>query len=171
MSFKAFLHPSKRIPADVSFRKITDKDQRFLYQLYASTRQQEMELVAWTAEQKESFLMMQFQAQHVFYMEQFDKAEFLIVEKDGQAAGRIYIDRRENEIRLIDIALLPAFRNQHLGTALLREIMKEGQDSMLPVSIHVEKNNPAMQLYLRLGFTPIEDQGVYDLMSWQPSAL
>jgi hypothetical protein len=34
------------------------------------------------------------------------------------------------------------------------------------VTIHVEKNNPAMRLYRRLGFTAVEDKGVYDLMRW-----
>jgi hypothetical protein len=34
------------------------------------------------------------------------------------------------------------------------------------VSIHVEKLNPAMGLYRRLGFICVEDKGVYDLMHW-----
>jgi len=169
VSFRAFSAPSRRIPGGVRFRNITEKDKRFLSLLYASTREQEMELVNWTREQKDSFLTMQFEAQHGFYMEQFKKAEFLIIEKENEPVGRIYIDRREKEIRLIDIALLPTSRNQHLGTALLEEVLMEGQVSLLPVSIHVEKNNPAMRLYLRLGFKPVEDQGVYDLMQWQPS--
>lgn len=168
MSFKAFSEPSERIPAGIHFRKICEEDHGFLSLLYASTREQEMELVNWSREQKDIFLQMQFEAQHRFYMEQFTDAEFFVIERGAQSIGRIYIDRRKDEIRLIDIALLPDFRNQHIGTVLLKEVLKEGQASKLPVGIHVEKNNPAMRLYLRLGFEAVEDQGVYDLMRWQP---
>ena len=35
------------------------------------------------------------------------------------------------------------------------------------VSIHVERMNPAMRLYLRLGFAKVDEHGVYDLMEWR----
>ncbi len=37
------------------------------------------------------------------------------------------------------------------------------------VRIHVERNNPALGLYHRLGFREIEDQGVYLLMERAPA--
>jgi hypothetical protein len=55
-----------------------------------------------------------------------------------------------------------------LGGALLQDLLDEGQASALPVRIHVETFNPAMRLYLRLGFNAVEDQGVYQLLEWQP---
>lgn len=169
MTVKAFSGNSKRTPDGVRFRNITDDDLEFLGKLYASTRKEEVDQVThWTEEQKAEFLDQQFKAQHEFYTQQFTDAEFLIIEQNEQAVGRVYIDRREKEIRLIDIALLPETRGQGFGTALLKEILDEGRSSNLPVSIHVEKNNPAMRLYKRLGFKDIEDQGVYDLMEWQP---
>jgi len=170
MRFKAFTEPSERIPVGIRFRRISDNDLPFLKQLYASTRQQEMDLVGWTSAQKDQFLKMQFEAQHSYYTEQFTEADFLVVEKNSEAIGRVYIDRREAEIRLIDIALLPPHRGLGLGTLLLKELLCEAGDLNLPLTIHVEKNNPAMQLYLRLGFVPVEDQGVYDLMMWKPAA-
>ncbi len=122
----------------------------------------------WTPTQKDQFLSMQFEAQHSYYKGQFTTAEFLLIEKDAEPIGRVYIDRREIEIRLIDIALLPGQRGLGLGTSLLEEVLGEAHTCGLPVSIHVEKNNPAMKLYLRLGFRPIEEQGVYDLLEWRP---
>ena len=91
-----------------------------------------------------------------------------MVEQNGKAIGRIYLDRREEELRLIDIALVPEARGRGIGTALLGELLEESRQASLPTRIHVEKNNPAMSLYLRLGFAAIEDQGVYDLMEWKP---
>lgn len=128
-----------------------------------------MRLVDWTAEQKSAFLAQQFDAQHHYYHEHFPSADYLVVERDGTSIGRIYLDRRKDELRLIDIALVPEARNQGLGGALLLDLLDEAQAASLPVRIHVEKNNPAMRLYLKLGFEPLEDQGVYQLMEWRPS--
>ena len=126
-----------------------------------------MSVVDWPEAQKSAFLAMQFDAQHRYYREQFSTADYLVVERDGEAIGRIYLDRRADELRLIDIALIPEARNQGLGKALLLDLLDEGRASALPVRIHVERFNPAMRLYLRLGFMPIEDQGVYQLLEWR----
>lgn len=113
---------------------------------------------------------MQFDAQHRYYLEQFPAAYFLVIEREDTAIGRVYLDRRVDELRLIDIALIPATRNQGLGGALLLDLMDEAKAAALPVRIHVENFNPAMRLYQRLGFEVIENQGVYQLMEWCPVA-
>lgn len=155
----------------IGFRPITDADLPFLRRLYASTREQEVaQIPHWTQEQKSQFLAMQFEAQHRYYQEQFTRADFLVIERDGEAIGRLYVDRRADEIRLIDIALLPGQRNRGVGRALTENLLAEAADSGLPVRIHVEKENPAMRLYRRLGFEPIEDRGVYQLMQWSPAS-
>jgi ribosomal protein S18 acetylase RimI-like enzyme len=67
----------------------------------------------------------------------------------------------------MDITLLPEHRGSGLGTALLRELMAEGEAAGKPVTIHVEVYNPAMRLYQRLGFRQIADRGVYHLLEWR----
>ncbi|GHA13528.1 N-acetyltransferase GCN5 [Arenicella chitinivorans] len=150
----------------IVFRPETGDDREFLRILYASTREAEMAMVPWTKEQIEEFLDMQFDAQSKFYAEQFKDAEFSIVTQGGRNIGRLYVDRRPNEIRIIDIALLPKHRGRGYGDAILRHVMQIAARDGLPVTIHVEKNNPAMRLYKKLGYTLLEDQGVYDLMQW-----
>ena len=152
----------------ISFRPIRDEDREFLLRLYASTRADELAQVDWTEEEKDRFLEFQFSAQHGYYQEQFPDARFDLVLVDGAAAGRLYVDRREDEIRLIDIALLPGFRRRGIGARLMNRVLAEGREAGLPVQIHVEQNNPAMRLYDRLGFQRVEEQGVYYLMRWQP---
>lgn len=154
----------------IVFRPETSEDQKFLRVLYGSTREAEMAMVPWTKEQIEEFLDMQFEAQSKFYAEQFKGAEFSIVAQGGRSIGRLYLDRRANEIRIIDIALLPHFRGRGIGVAILKHVMEIAANDHLPVTIHVEKNNPAMSLYKKLGYKLIEDQGVYDLMQWQQVA-
>ena len=113
---------------------------------------------------------MQFDAQHRFYQEQFPEADYQVIERGGKPIGRVYTHRRDDEIRLIDIALLPAYRGEGLGRSLIEDLQDEGAESGVPLRIHVEKNNPAYRLYLRLGFRTIKDKGVYDLLEWQPGA-
>lgn len=154
----------------VTLRPVEDGDLEFLRYLYATTREQEMALVPWSAGEKEAFLTQQFEAQHAFYTERFAGAEFSLVLVDGVPAGRLYVDRRDDEIRLIDIALTPEHRGRGIGGRLLRELLHEAGERQLPVRIHVERNNPALRLYRRLGFEPVDDNGIYHLMEWRPGA-
>lgn len=155
--------------ATLDLRTVTADDTDFLYSVYASTRSDEMARVDWTAEQQEAFLRMQFRAQTQFYAENYPGAEFQVITLNDQPIGRLYIHQREDEIRIMDIALLPDHRNSGIGSGLLRDILQHGQDLNLPVTIHVEQFNPAMRLYQRLGFYPKEDKGVYMLMEWSPA--
>jgi ribosomal protein S18 acetylase RimI-like enzyme len=155
---------------EISFRPVRDDDRELLFRLYASTREEELAVTPWTEEQKTAFLRQQFEAQHAFYTEQFADAEYSIVLLGGEPAGRLYVDRREEEIRLIDIALLPEHRGQGVGGELMRDLLAEGEETGLPVTIHVERFNPALRLYERLGFRHVEEQGPYYLMEWRPGA-
>ena len=159
---------NKAAEKGLSFRPITEDDTEFLRDLYGTTREAEMAMLPWTDQQKDEFLEMQFKAQHTFYQEQFADAEFNIIIKNDTGIGRLYLDRRDDEFRIIDIALLPIYQKLGLGKALLEDVLAEAAGENLPVNIHVEKNNPAMALYERLGFTMVEDQGVYNLMRWRP---
>ena len=152
----------------IKFRPITEADQPLLRQIYASTRAEEMAVVPWSEPEKVAFLNVQFEAQHKYYQEVFPNALFSILEKNGKPVGRLYIDRRKTEHRLIDIALLPEFRGQGIGGELMGVVLEEAREAGKMVRIHVEQNNPAMRLYKRLGFEKIEDQGVYWLMEWRP---
>lgn len=156
------------MPRRTDLRPVTDDDREFLFRVYASTREEELSVVPWSDEQKESFLRFQFGAQSRYWNEHFPDASFDVIELDGEPVGRLYVDRRDDEIRLIDIALLPEHRGKGLGGELMDEILTEGAEKGLLVRIHVERENPAMRLYERLGFEKIEEQGVYDLMEWTP---
>ncbi|MCP4164320.1 MAG: GNAT family N-acetyltransferase [Chloroflexi bacterium] len=153
---------------DIFLRPITRADEPFLYRLYASTRVDEMAMLDWSEGQKNEFLTMQFGAQHTFYQERFAGAEYDIIQWENKPIGRLYVDRRADEIRIIDIALLPEFRSLGIGSRFMRDILAEGESSGLPVRIHVEHANLALRLYHRLGFKKIGDTGVYVLMEWTP---
>ena len=154
-------------PDSIRFRPKRDDDRPFLAMLYASTRQQEMALIDWTDEQKRAFLQWQFDAQTVHYDEQYAGADFLVLEQDGVPIGRLYVDRREDEIEVIDIALLPECRGSGLGSRLLHDVLREAEQSGKRVKIYVENFNPARRLYDRLGFQHVDTNGVYHIMTWK----
>jgi ribosomal protein S18 acetylase RimI-like enzyme len=125
-------------------------------------------VVPWDDAQKGSFLRMQFEAQDRWYREQMPDASFDVVLVQGERAGRLYVDRREDEIRIVDIALLPEHRGHGIGTRLLRQLLAEADASAMRVTIHVERFNPALRLYERLGFVQAADRGVYLLLERRP---
>lgn len=148
----------------LTFRPIAEADLPFLAGVYASTRAEELALTSWNDAQKAAFLDMQFQAQHAHYQKYYPNADWLVMTHGGGDIGRLYIERWPREHRIIDITFLPAYRGKGFGSALLADLIDEARAVGKAVSIHVEKHNPAMRLYLRLGFTVAEDKGVYDLM-------
>jgi ribosomal protein S18 acetylase RimI-like enzyme len=151
-----------------SLRPANPTDREFLFRVYASTRTEELAPVPWDEHQKAAFLRMQFDAQDRHYHEHFPDAAFQVVVRDGQPAGRFYVARWAKEIRIVDIALLPEHRDAGIGTALLRELFAEADRAGKPVSIHVERFNPALRLYERLGFRRVVDKDVYVLMERAP---
>ena len=148
------------------FRRLSEADLPFLGRLYASTRAEELAPVPWSDADKAAFLNQQFRAQHAHYQQYYPNADWLVITQGGEDIGRFYIERWPSQHRIIDIALLPEHRGRGYGEALLRDTIDEADAAGKDVSIHVEKLNPAMRLYRRLGFTVEEDKGVYDLMRW-----
>lgn len=142
----------------------------FLSELYRSTRWQEVLQAPWNDEQRIEFLDQQFTAQHEHYNSHYPKAEKLLILKETKPIGRIYIDRDESSICLIDVALLTQHRGSGLGTKLLKELLIEAQATKKKIVIHVENFNPAYQWYLKHGFQQVEDKGVYQYMEWYPKS-
>jgi ribosomal protein S18 acetylase RimI-like enzyme len=148
----------------LTLRPATDGDREFLVGVYASTRLAELAVTGWSGAEIDAFLRMQFDHQDRHYAVAFAEAERSVIEVDGRPAGRLYVDRRPDEIRVVDIALLPEFRGRGVGGSLLGELAEEASASGRPIRIHVERENPAMSLYLRLGFVQVDDEGEYLLM-------
>jgi ribosomal protein S18 acetylase RimI-like enzyme len=148
----------------VALRPVAAADTPFLARLYASTREAELARVPWSDEQKAAFLAQQFAAQTGHYERHYAGAAFDVVLVDGAPAGRLYVARGADEIRVVDIAVAPAFRGRGIGSGLLRELLAEADAAGKRVSIHVERSNPALRLYERLGFAPAGETGVHLLL-------
>jgi len=155
----------------VALRHILPGDIPFLMEIYASTRQAEMERISfWTDLMKTEFLNSQFKAQHEYYQKNYIGANFWVIEFENKTIGRLYLhDNFQGKgMRIIDISLLPEYRNRGLGQGIFKDIMKRAANLNIPLTIHVEAFNPAKNLYTRLGFETIsETNGIYHLMEWK----
>jgi ribosomal protein S18 acetylase RimI-like enzyme len=154
----------------ISLRPIGAADDRFLYELYASTRADELAPLGWDGTQRTAFVQMQLAAQTRSYRQEFPDAAFDVILVDEQPAGRLYVDRQPGELRIVDIALLPEYRNTGVGTELLRGLQADVARSGGAIRLHVDRSNRALGLYTRLGFQIVADTGVYLQMAWPPSA-
>jgi ribosomal protein S18 acetylase RimI-like enzyme len=164
-----FAVPAALAQRGFALRPETEDDIPFLRALYASTRSDELAAIDWSDERKLAFTDSQFDYQRHHYRTHFSTTEWIVIEHQGEPAGRLYLYRGANALEIIDIALLPQWRGRGVGTALLQAVCAEAQASGRIVRIYVEKFNPALRLYERIGFRAVSDQGVYWLMEWSPS--
>jgi ribosomal protein S18 acetylase RimI-like enzyme len=158
--------PDVSVPA-ITLDPVLDSDEPFLYRTFASTRTEEMALTGWSAEQQETFLRMQYEAQRRSYQMQLPEAKYWVVRCDGSAVGRLIIDGTSEEIHIVDIALLPVFRKRGIGSILMEAIIKEASQDGKTVRLHVERFNPALRWYERLGFSVINSGPIYLEMVWR----
>jgi ribosomal protein S18 acetylase RimI-like enzyme len=147
-------------------REATPEDEQFLFDVYASTRQEELEGLGWDDNQKRDFIKMQFLARERSYPRVDDR----IIVLNGRPIGRMLVDRSDAEILLRDIALLTQYRNRGLGTILIHDLMKEATVSGKAINLHVLATSAAVRLYERLGFSRAGAEAAYLEMKWVPAA-
>lgn len=154
------------LPHPLALRLIRPADDAFLYELYASTRAEEMAATGWTPAQQQAFLRQQYATRRAAYRTSFPKAEHFIVSLDGKKIGTLMLHHAANEIRLVDLALIPSHRGAGQGSLLLNALLAEAHKARKPVHLHVLTRSRAFHLYSRLGFVPKSIKGDYTEMTW-----
>jgi GNAT superfamily N-acetyltransferase len=153
----------------VVLRPVEPDDDEFLLEVYAGTRKQELDQVDWPEGQREQFVRWQFQMQRQEYTQRYPGARYDLILVDGKPAGRMWVGVDESQIRLLDIAIVPEYQNQGVGTLLLGELMAEATRDAKPLRHMVFiLNDNALRFYERLGFEVFEDLGGYKHMQWLP---
>jgi GNAT superfamily N-acetyltransferase len=150
----------------LALRPVASGDEEFLFVVYAGSRGDDLRGLGWSEERIAEFLRMQYVAQHRFLESEYYRADDQIVLMNGQAIGRVLVQRRDEEIRGIDIALLPPFRNQGVGTWLITQLQSEATRARKPLRIQVIRFNPAVTLLERLGFSRTSETGTHYQMEW-----
>ncbi len=133
-----------------TFREQVAQDEEFLRGLFAAAVGPALGLSAWPVEQRAALLDLQYRARERDWSERCPPGRLLIVERDGEPAGRIRFSQPEADgcRRVVDLAVAPAHRRCGVATAALAHCPG-------PLRLRVARTNlPARQLYQRLGFLP-----------------
>jgi ribosomal protein S18 acetylase RimI-like enzyme len=157
----------KAEPPVYTLRRATADDEQFLFELYCTTRA-DGQVAILAGDGQDAILRMQFVAQRLSYDAQFPTAKHDVIVVDGRAVGRVIVAPQEDEVRFVDLALLPEWRNTGIATVLIRELMDDVARVGKPARLHVAKDNRAIRLYERLGFTVIGESGPSYVMRWVP---
>ncbi len=160
--------PVEETPGNVvTLRPVSPRDEDFLFEVYASTRRDELAELSWDDNQLASFLRMQFDAQQQDYKLRYPDAEHRLILLNDQPIGRHYVFGDDSEIRILDIAILPAHRKKGVGTRLIRSLLDEAARTRRQVRVYVERFNPSLDLFERLGFSRTDDIGSHFLLEWR----
>ncbi|AVQ08878.1 TPA: GNAT family N-acetyltransferase [Xanthomonas vasicola pv. zeae] len=155
----------------IALRPEQDADLPWLQDLYASTRRDELARVPWPDVAKRAFTQQQFALQRAHYRQHFADADFLIVQAQELAIGRLYLHRAAAQHTLVDISLLPDWRCQGIGSQLIAQAQACARDAGCALSLHVLHANPAAQrLYARHGFVAGDSAQMHLQMHWHPHA-
>jgi len=155
----------------IELRPFNQDDLAFLRTLYTSSREKEMAMANFDDVNKTLFISQQFNAQHSSYLLNYPNANFDLILRNGHPIGRLYVDRRPVELRIMDITLLPAWQNKGIGTGLMKDVQAEGNQTNCALSLHVENNNlRAQQWYIKLGFRRISASPTHSFMVWPEGA-
>lgn len=146
-------------------RPAVGDDFAFLVELFYAVRGPDFEQLDQVVARQ--MLDMQFQAQVSSYRTTYPGAVHTIFELlDGTPIGRMIHDEGPSVLHIIDIAVLPVYRCQGVGTSAVVALQQVAARRKSGVTLNVARDNPARSLYQRLGFTENGDDEVYDFMQW-----
>lgn len=151
---------------EITLRSTDASDRELLVKIYEASRETELAMTNWGAEQRRSFAELQLEGQSRHYKEYFPKAVHSIVLKGDDEVGRLYVDRGENEIAILDMTILPQFRRSGIATRLVDELQKEAKATGRSLRVFVESFNPSRSFFSRLGFKATSQQGINIKMEW-----
>jgi ribosomal protein S18 acetylase RimI-like enzyme len=154
----------------IALRPVNGNDEGFLLQLYASTREEEIAAWGWPPSQRDAFLQMQFRAQQNSYRATYPAADCSLILADGGTIGRLIVSRQAEQILLVDISILPEYRNRGIGTKLIRDLSRETEAAGGSLALQVAQTNRVISLYERLGFRVVGADEMYRRMEWRPQA-
>jgi GNAT superfamily N-acetyltransferase len=155
-------------PDSISSRPVASGDEDLLLDIYKSSRGDDLRGLGWAEDRISQFLGMQYEAQQKFYESEYKRASDEIILWDEEPAGRLIVERREHEIRFIEVALLPAHRNHGVGSFLIRLLQDEARRERKPLRLQIFRFNRAVNLLERSGFVRTSETGTHFQMEWKP---
>lgn len=146
--------------SEIELRPVFPEDREILVKIYESSREIELSMTNWGVEQRRAFAELQLEAQTRHYAETYPDATHSIILFKGESAGRLYVNRGDTQIAILDISVLPEYRDRGIATQLIQGLISEARPAKKSIRVYVESFNPAQRLFIGLGFQAVEQEGI-----------
>ena len=155
------------LPAPLRWREAGAGDEAFLETLFAASRE-DLQWVQGDPAFVQQLVRMQRQAQEMGVRQNYPRALRLVIEREGQPLGQAIVNIGEQELRLVDIAVLPSARRVGIARAAVACLQQEAAVRGLPVGLMVGHGNGAARaLYESLGFEALSHDTLFVQMQWR----
>ena len=165
-----------RMDAMLKMRPVDPDDEPFLRELRVQVDAERLGLLKWSQDDLQlarQIVDLQFRAHSAHYQtvkNNWDTKD-CVIEFNGRPVGRFIVTQDSKVVHLADIAVHSAFRGMGIGQAVIQATQAECEQSKRTLRLHVDPMNPALQLYVSLGFKLLENKGTVYLMEWVPPSL
>ena len=134
-------------------RPATPDDEAFLVEVYSKNREHEFAFAGWDEAALQQFLEMQYRMRKSAQAMQYEAPEYWVIESDASRVGALITSRTPDELKLVDIAILPDYQGRGLGGTVISELQRQAMEAGVPIVLHVDLTNPrARTLYEKMGF-------------------
>ena len=157
---------SLKINDQIALRPLAESEQDFWRAVFFDVSRDYFAILNLPENDLHQLLEAQYRAQTKHYAEYYPQAANSVILFENERAGRVILSTEEDDLHLIDIAVVKNFRNRGIGTQVLRWLFEESRRTKLPIRFYVEKNNRAFRLYERMGFLKIADLESHHQMQW-----
>jgi GNAT superfamily N-acetyltransferase len=154
-------------PPDFYLRSDHEHDQEFIDTLYRSTRE-DLLMLPMDPVFIDNLIRSQQQIHALGVQQNYPNAQTIILEYQRQALGRMVFEHAADDIRLIDIAVLPSAQRQGRARYMLLYLQQMAGTRQASLSLRVVKNNlKARSLYLSAGFQIVDEDEISEQMRWR----
>ena len=150
-------------------RACTEADDAFVYDVFCTTWESEVAALP-NQNLAQHVLRIQHIAQERRFAARYPQHQRYVVLADGEPAGRLYVHETASMMHVIDLTLMPQFRDRGIGTRIFGDLFAHAERHGLTVRLRVERRNErATMLYTALGFELVSMDDLDNFFEWVPA--
>ena len=143
---------------NIDFRQAKESDIEFLTDLRMRTMNIHLKKVGWPIDE-------QSHLDRILY--RFDAAKIVSVENTDVGLLKSYCD--ESGWNIVQVQISPEYQGKGIGSKIVRSILEQAEGDGRDVTLSVLKENPAKDLYRRLGFVTVSENDAGYTMCVKPN--
>lgn len=152
-------------------RACTEADDAFVYDVFSTTWESEVAALP-NQNLAQHVLRIQHIAQERRFASQYPALQRYIVVQDGEPAGRLYVHESASLLEVVDLTLMPRFRDHGIGTGIFHQLFEHATSEGQTIALRVERRNErATMLYSQLGFDLVSVDDLDNYFEWTPAGV